>query len=137
MAANGNRRICMFAYNTPCRAGASIITGIEPDVEKGLRSDPSAVICKCVLGWLGQVLVVALHLAMPRVDQHAGWALGSLARGLNRLPASRNSHAFSVSNCPTCRQLGIRLHELGERLPLLDTATGQAVPAQLDAEVEK
>lgn len=30
-------------------AGASIITGIEPDVEKGLRSDPSAVICKCVV----------------------------------------------------------------------------------------
>jgi hypothetical protein len=29
-----------------CHAGASIITGIEADAEKGLRSDPSAVICK-------------------------------------------------------------------------------------------
>lgn len=37
----------------------------------------------------------------------------------------------------TCRQLGIKLHELGERLPLLDTTTGQPVPAALDAEVEK
>ncbi|PRW44477.1 lysine-specific histone demethylase 1-like protein 3 isoform A [Chlorella sorokiniana] len=67
-------------FTAPVDLGASIITGIEPDVEKGLRSDPSAVICK---------------------------------------------------------QLGIRLHELGERLPLLDTATGLPVPAQLDAEVEK
>jgi hypothetical protein len=36
-----------------------------------------------------------------------------------------------------CRQLGIGLHELGEQLPLLDTATGQLVPSELDASVEK
>ena len=36
-----------------------------------------------------------------------------------------------------CRQLGIGLHELGEDLPLLDTATGQAVPADLDKAVER
>lgn len=30
----------------PSCAGASIITGIDPDVEKGLRSDPSAILCR-------------------------------------------------------------------------------------------
>lgn len=67
-------------FTAPVDLGASIITGIEPDVEKGLRSDPSAVLCK---------------------------------------------------------QLGVQLHELGEDLPLLDTATGLAVPEELDKSVEK
>lgn len=51
----------------------------------------------------------------------------------------RPAHPYTLPpiRVPTCRQLGIRLHELGERLPLLDTATGLPVPAQLDAEVEK
>jgi hypothetical protein len=31
----------------------------------------------------------------------------------------------------------MRLHELGEVLPLLDAATGRAVPPELDAAVEK
>lgn len=35
------------------------------------------------------------------------------------------------------RQLGVKLHPLGEQLPLLDTATGLPVPAELDQSVEK
>ncbi|KAL4433102.1 hypothetical protein ABPG77_006529 [Micractinium sp. CCAP 211/92] len=67
-------------FTAPVDLGASIITGIDPDVEKGLRSDPSAILC---------------------------------------------------------RQLGIKLHPLGEQLPLLDTATGLPVPEELDKSVEK
>lgn len=48
-------------------------------------------------------------------------------------------HDPASPSTPLCerRQLGIRLHELGEQLPLLDTATGLPVPADLDAAVEK
>lgn len=35
------------------------------------------------------------------------------------------------------RQLGIKLHALGDQLPLLDTATGLPVPPELDAAVER
>jgi hypothetical protein len=36
-----------------------------------------------------------------------------------------------------CRQLGIRLHELGRTLPLYDGVTGLPVPADVDARVER
>ncbi|KAI3428576.1 hypothetical protein D9Q98_007398 [Chlorella vulgaris] len=65
-------------FTAPVDLGASIITGTNPDVQLGLRCDPSAILVK---------------------------------------------------------QLGIRLHELGEQLPLLDTATGLPVPPDLDKAV--
>ena len=37
-------------FTAPVDLGASIITGTQPSVEKGLRADPSAQVARCV-GW--------------------------------------------------------------------------------------
>lgn len=44
---------------------------------------------------------------------------------------------LSTAPLPWRRQLGIKLHPLGEQLPLLDTATGLPVPEELDKSVER
>lgn len=67
-------------FSAPIDLGASIITGTEPDDRRGLRADPSAVVCM---------------------------------------------------------QLGVKLHKLGDHLPLYDTSTSAVADSALDKQVEK
>ena len=49
-------------FSVPVDMGASIITGTQVDVAKGLRPDPSAVIARCCICWL-QCSCLQLQLA--------------------------------------------------------------------------
>lgn len=120
---------CIPLYSS---IGASIITGIEPDAEKGLRSDPSAVICKCVRAAGRAAAVAGPCLCMPPLP------LATAARPRSPLACATCAAPPRLPlPSPPRRQLGIRLHELGDHLPIYDTTTGRLIPADLDAAVEK
>lgn len=112
--------------------------GIEADVRQGLRPDPSSVLCR----W-GQPALGGCDCTAAFLHMHTSAVAGVPAQH----QAGRNGHwacsAQSLSAepaplCPTsCRQLGIQLHQLGEQLPIYDTALRRKADGVVDSQVER
>ncbi len=88
-------------FTAPVDLGASIITGTQPSVEKGLRADPSAQVARCV-GWGPSVWMSGAaerHLCVGWAVKISTKAAGISQTGLTRSTAWSAPAAASHTGC--------------------------------------